>query len=52
MVSDQMVTLVTHKILLHLIETNFFEKVSLDRLVKNALSGDFEGDSANQLIQV
>ena len=41
---------VSPQILLHLIETNIFEKISLDQLVKNAISGDFEPDAANQLI--
>ena len=41
---------VTPQILLHLIETNIFEKISLDQLVSNAISGDFEPDCANQLI--
>lgn len=41
---------VSPQILLHLIETNIFEKISLDQLVNNAISGDFEPDPANQLI--
>jgi hypothetical protein len=41
---------VSPQILLHLIETNIFEKISLDQLVNNAMSGDFEPDAANQLI--
>ncbi len=41
---------VTPQMLLHLIETNIFEKISLDQLVNNAISGDFEPDDANQLI--
>ncbi|WP_396190705.1 transposase, partial [Flavobacterium sp.] len=41
---------VSPQILLHLIETNIFEKISLDQLVNNAMSGDFEPDVANQLI--
>ena len=41
---------VTPQILLHLIETNIFEKISLDQLVNNAISGDFEPEVANQLI--
>ena len=41
---------VSSQILLHLIETNIFEKISLDQLVNNAMSGDFEPDVANQLI--
>ena len=41
---------VSPQILLHLIETNIFEKISLDQLVNNAISGDFEPDAANQLI--
>lgn len=41
---------VSPQILLHLIETNIFEKISLDQLVNNAISGDFEPDDANQLI--
>lgn len=41
---------VSPQILLHLIETNIFEKISLDQLVNNAISGDYEPDVANQLI--
>ena len=41
---------VSPQILLHLIETNIFEKISLDQLVNNAISGDFEPEAANQLI--
>ena len=43
---------VSPQILLHLIETNIFEKISLDQLVNNAISGDYEPDVANQLILV
>jgi len=41
---------VSPQILLHLIETNIFEKISLDQLVNNAISGDYEPDVAKQLI--
>ncbi len=41
---------VSPQILLHLIETNIFEKISLDQLVNNAISGDLEPEAANQLI--
>ena len=41
---------VSPQILLHLIETNIFEKISLDQLVNNAISGDYEPDVANRLI--
>lgn len=41
---------VSPQILLHLIETNIFEKISLDQLVNNAISGDYEPDVTNQLI--
>lgn len=41
---------VTPQNLLHLIETNIFEKISLKQLIHNALSGDVEDDSANQLL--
>jgi len=41
---------VSPQILLHLIETNIFEKISLDQLVNNAISGGFEPEAANQLI--
>lgn len=41
---------VSPQILLHLIETNIFEKISLDQLVNNAISGDYEPEAANQLI--
>ncbi len=41
---------VSPQILLHLIETNIFEKISLDQLVNNAMSSDFEPGVANQLI--
>ena len=41
---------VSPQILLHLIETNIFEKISLDQLVNNAISGDYEPDVANKLI--
>lgn len=41
---------VTPQILLHLIETNIFEKISLDQLVNNPLSGDLEHGCDNQLI--
>lgn len=38
---------VTPQILLQLIEANILEKISLDQLVNNAISGDFEPDAAN-----
>ena len=41
---------VSPQILLHLFETNIFEKISLHQLVNNAMSRDFEYDVANQLI--
>ena len=41
---------VSPQILLHLIETNIFEKISLDQLVNNAISGDYEPDVSKQLI--
>lgn len=41
---------VSPQILLYLIESNIFEKISLDQLVHNAIAGDLEYESANQLI--
>lgn len=41
---------VSAQILLHLIETNIFERIPLDQLVNNAFMGDFEPYTANQLI--
>ena len=41
---------VSPQILVHVIETNIFEKITLDQLVNNAFFGDFETETANQLI--
>ena len=41
---------VSPQIFLHLIETNIFEKITLDQLVANAILPDPEGHDSNQLI--
>jgi hypothetical protein len=41
---------VTPQIFLHLVETNIFEKISLDQLVANAVQKDHNPPECNQLI--
>lgn len=41
---------VSPQIFLHLVETNIFEKITLDRLVANAIPGEFDPPSGNQMI--
>jgi len=41
---------VSPQIFLHLIETNIFEKITLDQLVANAVLNECQPDMGNQLI--
>ncbi|MBS3934691.1 MAG: IS4 family transposase, partial [Sulfuritalea sp.] len=41
---------VSPQIFLHLVETNIFEKITLDQLVANAILHDPEAPDSNQLI--